>query len=200
MRKQLSQRRFSLALILGFAIIAGVFFPLQGDELTGPSPKDRRIALIVHSRLKDLHLSQHPLDDEIAGRAMQSLMKRLDPLKLYFLQSDVDEFTAKKNELDPVQNLMVPTLKDSWSLAPVDRTTYPLGILSTDLEPVQFTWHGDSIDLPHGQRFNILRFLECDNLRSYLRPNLFPHGTADPTSHFVPVYRSTCTSTSLVVR
>ncbi len=100
MRKQLSQRRFPLALILGFAIIAGVFFPLQGDELTGPSPKDRRIALIVHSRLKDLHLSQHPLDDEIAGRAMQSLMKRLDPLKLYFLQSDVDEFTAKKNELD----------------------------------------------------------------------------------------------------
>ena len=100
MREQLSWRRSTLAVILGFAVIGTVFFPLQGDELTGPSPKDRRIALIVHSRLKDLHLSQHPLDDEIAGRAMQSLMKRLDPLKLYFLQSDVDEFTAKKNELD----------------------------------------------------------------------------------------------------
>ena len=100
MREQLSRRRFTLAVILGFAVTAAVFFPLQGDELTGPSPKDRRIALIVNSRLKNLHLSQHPLDDEIAGRAMQSLMKRLDPLKLYFLQSDVDDFRTRKNELD----------------------------------------------------------------------------------------------------
>jgi carboxyl-terminal processing protease len=100
MREQLSRRRFTLAVVLGFAVTAAVFFPLQGDELTGPSPKDRRITLIVNSRLKDLHLSQHPLDDEIAGRAMQSLMKRLDPLKLYFLQSDVDEFRTRKNELD----------------------------------------------------------------------------------------------------
>jgi carboxyl-terminal processing protease len=100
MRKQLSRCRFTLAVILGFAVTVAVFFPLQGDELTGPSPKDRRIALIVNSRLTDLHLSQHPLDDEIAGRAMQSLMKRLDPLKLYFLQSDVDEFRTRKNDLD----------------------------------------------------------------------------------------------------
>ena len=100
MREQLSRRHLFLAVVLGFGVIAAVFFPLQGDELAGPSPKDRRIALIVHSRLKSLHLTQHPLDDEISGRAMQSLMKRLDPLKLYFLQSDVDEFSTKKNELD----------------------------------------------------------------------------------------------------
>ena len=100
MRELLSSRRSFLPAVLGIALLATVFFPLQGDELTGPSPKDRRIALIVHSRLKDLHLTKHPLDDEISGRALKSLMKRLDPLKLYFLQPDIDEFNTKKNELD----------------------------------------------------------------------------------------------------
>jgi carboxyl-terminal processing protease len=100
MRKKLLLHRSSLATVLGIALLVTVFFPLQGDELTGPSPKDRRIALIVHSRLKDLHLTKHPLDDEISERALKSLMKRLDPLKLYFLQSDIDEFNTKKNELD----------------------------------------------------------------------------------------------------
>ena len=100
MRELLSSRRSFLPAVLGIALLATVFFPLQGDELTGPSPKDRRIALIVHSRLKDLHLTKHPLDDEISGRALKSLLKRLDPLKLYFLQPDIDEFNTKKNELD----------------------------------------------------------------------------------------------------
>lgn len=96
----ISWRRRSLITLLGIAALAAALFPLQGNELEGPSPKDRRIALIVHSRLKDLHLSKHPLNDEISERAIESLIKRLDPLKLYFLQSDIDEFHAKKHELD----------------------------------------------------------------------------------------------------
>ena len=93
-------RRRSITAVLGLAALAALLFPLQGDELGGPSPKDRRIALLVHSRLKDLHLSKHPLNDEISERAIKSLVRRLDPFKLYFLQADVDEFNANKHEMD----------------------------------------------------------------------------------------------------
>ena len=99
MRKQFSWCH-SLAVVLGIALIAAIFFPLQGYEIGAPSPKDRRIAIEVRDRLLGLHLSQHPLDDEISERALQWLMKRLDPLKLYFLQSDIDEFSTKKHEID----------------------------------------------------------------------------------------------------
>ncbi len=45
------------------------------------------------------HLSRHPLDKEIAARWMKTFLKSLDPMKVYFYQSDVDEFTQRQDDL-----------------------------------------------------------------------------------------------------
>ncbi len=73
--------------------------PVQA-ELQGPRPADRRITLWVSSLLREDHLLKHPLDDEISSRAFAMYLRELDPQKIYFLQSDIDEFKAYENRLD----------------------------------------------------------------------------------------------------
>ncbi len=46
------------------------------------------------------HLSNRRLNDEIAKRAMNMYIKNLDPMKMYFVQSDIDEFTMIADEID----------------------------------------------------------------------------------------------------
>jgi carboxyl-terminal processing protease len=67
---------------------------------TGPSARDRQIALAVSLLMERQHISQRQLDDEISQRGLEALLKQLDPWKLYFYQSDIDELKAKKSELD----------------------------------------------------------------------------------------------------
>lgn len=47
-------------------------------------------------KLPQAHLTKHPLDAEIAERAFKLFFKSLDPMKLYFYQSDVDRFDKEK--------------------------------------------------------------------------------------------------------
>ena len=46
------------------------------------------------------HLSQMRLDDEISRRALEMFFETLDPMKLYFYQSDIDKFDAESTTID----------------------------------------------------------------------------------------------------
>ncbi|HUG68777.1 MAG TPA: carboxy terminal-processing peptidase [Pirellulaceae bacterium] len=54
----------------------------------------------VRTLMETQHLSRHPLDDEISTRAMKSFLEGLDARKMYFLQSDIDEFKTKERQID----------------------------------------------------------------------------------------------------
>ncbi len=79
-----------LALVAGFA----------WADLEGPKRNDRYIAQIVSTLLQRQHLSGHALDDEMSERGFKAYLKTLDPMKSYFLQSDIDEFGADQKKLD----------------------------------------------------------------------------------------------------
>src|SRR6478735_9305155 len=64
-------------------------------ELTGPQANDRNVARIVTLLMRREHLSKHPLDDEISRRGLDQFLKSLDSMKLYFYQSDINEFSQK---------------------------------------------------------------------------------------------------------
>jgi carboxyl-terminal processing protease len=49
--------------------------------------------------LKHEHLLQHPLDAEISQRCMKTFLQELDPMKMYFYQSDYDEFAKDRDHL-----------------------------------------------------------------------------------------------------
>jgi carboxyl-terminal processing protease len=80
-------------------IIAACLVPVAWSDPVGPRPEDGTITLSVRTLLLQEHLSKHPLDKEIAGRWMKTFLKSLDSNKLYFYQSDVDEFTKYQDEL-----------------------------------------------------------------------------------------------------
>ncbi len=70
------------------------------EVMTSTRPMDRLIVKTVAQIMDEQHFSKHPLDDEISSRAFDHMLRSLDPLKLYFLQSDVDKFKANKTRLD----------------------------------------------------------------------------------------------------
>lgn len=87
-----------------WALGLGMFAVLAGRpcwaELTDPTPTERYVTRAVTFLLGREHLSKRSLDDEVSQRSFDSFLKTLDPMKLYFNQSDVDEFHAKRNQLD----------------------------------------------------------------------------------------------------
>jgi carboxyl-terminal processing protease len=65
----------------------------------GPTTSDQNVAKVMTMLLKRQHLLRHPLDAEISQRTLKSFLKTLDPWKLYFNQSDIDEFSKSKDDL-----------------------------------------------------------------------------------------------------
>lgn len=61
---------------------------------------DRTICRAVTQILNKDHLTRHPLNDEISERALKLFIKALDPMKLYFYQSDIDELLRNRTDLD----------------------------------------------------------------------------------------------------
>src|SRR5882724_1156107 len=73
-------------------------------EVSGPSANDRTVTRLVAMMMRKEHLSKHPLNDEISQRGLDLFLKGLDGRKLYFYQSDVDEFRQRRNDLDDMIN------------------------------------------------------------------------------------------------
>ena len=73
---------------------------LARAELTGPDPQHRHVAYLVSRLLRQEHLSKRPIDNQISQRALTLLIEQLDPMKIYFLQSDVDEFSKYRDRID----------------------------------------------------------------------------------------------------
>ncbi len=95
-------RRLSL-LALGATLLMGVTAGVWRDvaaDVTGPTSQDKRVTIVVNQLMESQHLLKHPLDDEISQRAMKSYIETLDPMKLFFYRSDIDEFMKKENDLD----------------------------------------------------------------------------------------------------
>jgi carboxyl-terminal processing protease len=97
-------RKRVLLALAGYVVSLGAMLAAPAEEccaeLTAPTANDRRVTLVVTSLLRQKHLSKHALDDEISQRSMDTFIEMLDRLKVYFYQSDVDEFMAYRNELD----------------------------------------------------------------------------------------------------
>jgi carboxyl-terminal processing protease len=71
---------------------------------TKPSAADRQITLAVATWMQRQHLTGQRLDDAISRRAIDTFIKELDPLKLFFYQSDVDDFMRNRDRLDDFFN------------------------------------------------------------------------------------------------
>jgi carboxyl-terminal processing protease len=117
---------------------------------------DRQIAKAVTFLLNQQHLTRHALDDEMSARALDLFIKSLDPSKLYFYQSDIDEFMQNRNDLDEmvkagdmtfaykVYNRLLERVDERVATAheilskPLDVTTNKDETMKTDPEKLNF--------------------------------------------------------------
>lgn len=84
-------------------LTAGVLTGIQPSvfaQVTPPGETEKSIARAITQMLDGMHVTKMPLDDEISARFFDHYIEALDPSKLYFLQSDVEEFRGKKSKLD----------------------------------------------------------------------------------------------------
>lgn len=94
-----------IAVLLGLFVTTGTSQAQQDvtqatSQLTKPTMQNALAARLVATMMERLHLSKLPLDDTIAERAFDQYVKTLDPLKDYFVQADIDEFSAFENQID----------------------------------------------------------------------------------------------------
>lgn len=69
-------------------------------QLTRPTFHNNITSRLIAQMMEQIHLSKLPLDDTIADRAFEQYVDSLDPLKDYFMQSDIDEFEIQKTQID----------------------------------------------------------------------------------------------------
>lgn len=94
-------RRFSKAHVgLLFLLMVALLGSTVMAELNRPNAQDRQITLAVASLLKRGHLTRHEIDDEMSKRCLTTFLKTLDPMKIYFYQSDIDRFNKSATVLD----------------------------------------------------------------------------------------------------
>ena len=93
-------RILALGLLLATYLFASLGAEWAMARPEEPTRDDRRIAILVSSRLDLNHLSDMRIDDEISTRTFDMFFKSLDPMKLFFLQSDINEFYGDKKALD----------------------------------------------------------------------------------------------------
>jgi carboxyl-terminal processing protease len=98
-----SSRRCCVGILglMAAPLVALLFAPLAVQARpTEPTRVDRNIAIMVAALMDRRHLSEMQVNDEISHRALDMFLKNLDRMKLFFLQSDVDEFMAERDKID----------------------------------------------------------------------------------------------------
>lgn len=84
--------------VLSLAIVAGA--TLCAQKLPPADGADQETAKLVTLMIPRFHLNAQKIDDRVSSLLVDGFVKDLDPLKLYFLQSDIDEFAKHRGTLD----------------------------------------------------------------------------------------------------
>ena len=74
--------------------------PVDAGGAPQPGPNDRHIAVAVRRHLEREHFLRQPIDDQMASLWFDAFLEALDPMKVYFLQADIDQFRTKRDTLD----------------------------------------------------------------------------------------------------
>lgn len=73
---------------------------LLAQQIAAPKPEFTQITKLVCQMIEKEHLIRLPINDTMAERTIDHFVKELDPQKLYFMQSDIDEFNQARTTLD----------------------------------------------------------------------------------------------------
>lgn len=87
--------RAAILALLAIGVIAATGLMARSDDID-----PAKTAQLVAQMVERYHISQHELDDKISKKTFKRYLEELDPLKLYFLQSDIDHLAKYRTQLD----------------------------------------------------------------------------------------------------
>ena len=96
--QRLSRAQRGVAVLAALAGLLVLSSRLAADVSAGK--QDGLVVRLVCDFLQRGHLSRPEINDNLSRRLFQRFFKELDPTKMYFLRSDVDEFRKQETELD----------------------------------------------------------------------------------------------------
>ena len=98
-----------------------------------PVPQQSRAAHLVAEVLARYHYKPAPLDDAMSEKIFDRYLKALDPEKLVFVQSDIDQFTGVRTKLDNAiieEDLTAPfAIFNLYARRVVERYSYARALL-----------------------------------------------------------------------
>ena len=106
-----------------------------------PGARERSVALSFVDTLERHHISRHTLDQSNSPEALRLYIRRLDPRKLFFYQSDIDEF-REQYELRLVELLRQRDVRPAFEIYNryLMRLRERVGMIQQILsEPIDFT-------------------------------------------------------------
>ncbi len=69
-------------------------------DVNGPPADTSVIVRGVRTLVTEDHIAHPQFDDQMSERAFDLFLRQVDPLKMYLLQSDIDEFSVFRHQLD----------------------------------------------------------------------------------------------------
>lgn len=86
--------KFLLPLLFVFSLLTSF------QAIANTDPKDKVLLTILKYVLVQGHYEPQQIDDAFSIKVYDDFLERLDPSKRYFLQSDIDEFSAFRTKID----------------------------------------------------------------------------------------------------
>ncbi|MCV2354359.1 carboxy terminal-processing peptidase [Paucibacter sp. B2R-40] len=106
----MKKKSFVFLISLGLALSSFAAVP-ETLALLKPLPQQGQAATMSAQILTRHHYKAQPLDDAMSEKIFDRYLKSLDPEKLFFLQSDIDQFAAARTKMDDAigtQDLATP--------------------------------------------------------------------------------------------
>jgi carboxyl-terminal processing protease len=98
-----------------------------------PLQQQAQAAHLSAQFLSRFHYKPVPLDDALSAKVINRYIKLLDPEKFFFIQADIDQFTAEQNKLDDAiyrEDLHIPfAIFNLYEQRIVERLTYARELL-----------------------------------------------------------------------
>ena len=94
--RSLSKAACAIGVATGLLVVTTIF----AQQLSGPSDDDGTTAKYVCRMVSKHHINHGEIDDNVAAKLFDTYLSNLDPQRIYFLASDIDEFAKSKTQLD----------------------------------------------------------------------------------------------------
>lgn len=90
-------KRLMLSLLPSIALASG---SVSAYEKLEPPHDYDRVAQEIVATLENVHYNKTPIDDRISTQAFDYYLDALDPSRSFFLQADIDQLSAYRNDFD----------------------------------------------------------------------------------------------------